>query len=404
MTMTEPKITVYGAPWCPDCKRAKQFLGDQRVLFNWIDIDEDEAARQHVQQVNNGKQIIPTIEFEDGSTLVEPTNAELAAKLGIVPRATRTFYNLIVIGGGPAGLTAALYAGREGIETLIMERSGVGGQAGVTERIENYPGFPQGISGAQLADEMRAHAERFGVEILPAQSVTGITTMGDYKVVVTETGDEYCADALVIATGTRYRRLNAPGEEDLIGAGIHFCATCDGPFYKDQEMLVIGGGNSGVEEGLFLTKFASKVTILEVRDRLGASQILQEQAANNPKVEVRLGTTVQEFRGQHKLESVVVKDVETGDIEELHPAAAFIFIGMDPNTAFLEGSVDLDQWGFIKTDGSFETSIPGVYAAGDVRGGSTKQVTGAVGEGTTATMMVRHYIEKVQSNRGYRGD
>jgi len=404
MTMTEPKVTVYGAPWCPDCKRAKQFLGDQRVLFNWIDIDEDEAARQHVQQVNAGKQIIPTIEFEDGSTLVEPTNAELAAKLGIVPRAARTFYNLIVIGGGPAGLTAALYAGREGIDTLIIERSGVGGQAGVTERIENYPGFPQGISGAQLADEMRAHAERFGVEILPAQSVTRISVLGDYKVVATETGDEYCADALVIATGTRYRRLNAPGEEDLIGAGIHFCATCDGPFYNDQEMLVIGGGNSGVEEGLFLTKFASKVTILEVRDRLGASQVLQDQAAQNPKVEVRVGTTVHEFKGQHKLESVVVKDVETGEIEELYPAAAFIFIGMDPNTAFLEGSVDLDQWGFIKTDGSFETSIPGIYAAGDVRGGSTKQVTGAVGEGTTATMMVRHYLENVQRNRGYRGD
>ena len=228
--------------------------------------------------------------------------------------------------------------------------------------------------------------------------------MGDYKVVVTETGDEYCADALIIATGTRYRRLNAPGEEDLIGAGIHFCATCDGPFYKDQEMLVIGGGNSGVEEGLFLTKFASKVTILEVRDRLGASQVLQEQAASNPKVEVRLGATVQEFKGQHKLESVVVKDVKTGEIEELHPAAAFIFIGMDPNTAFLEGSVDLDQWGFIKTDGKFETSIPGVFAAGDVRGGSTKQVTGSVGEGTTATMMVRHYLEGVQRNRGYRGD
>lgn len=404
MTMTEPKITVYGAPWCPDCKRAKQFLGDQRVLFNWIDIDEDEAGRQHVQDVNDGKQIIPTIEFEDGSTLVEPTNAELAAKLGIVQRAARTFYNLIVIGGGPAGLTAALYAGREGIDTLIMERSGVGGQAGVTERIENYPGFPQGISGAQLADEMRAHAERFGVEILPAQSVTRISVMGDYKVVVTETGDEYCADALIIATGTRYRRLNATGEEDLIGAGIHFCATCDGPFYKDQEMLVIGGGNSGVEEGLFLTKFASKVTILEVRERLGASQILLDQAAQNPKVEVRLGTTVQEFKGQNMLESVVVKDVESGQIEELHPAAAFIFIGMDPNTAFVKGTVDLDQWGFITTDGSFQTSIPGVYAAGDVRGGSTKQVTGAVGEGTTATMMVRHYLENVQRNRGYRGD
>ncbi|MDP6454958.1 MAG: FAD-dependent oxidoreductase, partial [SAR202 cluster bacterium] len=262
--MMEPKITVYGAPWCPDCTRSKQFLGEQRVLYNWVDIDKDEAGRQYVQEVNDGKQIIPTIVFEDGSILVEPSNAELAEKLGINPQASRPFYNLIVIGGGPAGLTAAMYAAREGIETLIIERSGVGGQAGVTERIDNYTGFPQGIKGAQLADQMREHAERFGVEVLPAQSVTSIGTMGNFKVVNTESGDEYCADSVLIATGSRYRRLNVPGGEDLIGAGIHFCATCDGPFYKDKELLVIGGGNSGFEEGLFLTKFGTKVTILEV--------------------------------------------------------------------------------------------------------------------------------------------
>ena len=257
-----PNMTVYGAPWCPDCRRAKQFLGEQRVPYDWIDIDLDEEARDYVQRVNDGKQIIPTIVFEDGSILVEPTNSELALKLGIGLSASRTHYDLIVVGGGPAGLTAALYAAREGIDTLIVERSAVGGQAGVTEHIENYPGFPDGVRGAHLADQMRLQAERFGVEILQAQSVAGVRAMDNFKVVSTETGDEYSAGALIVATGSRYRRLDVPGEDDLIGAGIHFCATCDGPFYRDEEVVVIGGGNSAVEEGLFLTRFASRVTLL----------------------------------------------------------------------------------------------------------------------------------------------
>ena len=402
--MPDAKITVYGAPWCPDCKRAKQFLGEQRVPYNWVDIDQDESGRQYVQQANGGKQIIPTIEFEDGAILVEPTNAELAAKLGISPKAKREFYDLIVVGGGPAGLTAALYAAREGIETLIIERSGVGGQAGVTEMIENYPGFVRGIKGAELADEMRAQAERFGVEILPAQTVTSLTVDGDHKMITTETGDEYCSEAVLLTTGSRYRRLNVPGEEDLIGAGIHFCATCDGPFYKGQDMVVVGGGNSGIEEGLFLTKFANKVTVLEVRDQLGASQILREKAASHPQMEVRLGTTVEEFRGNGKLSSVVIKNVASGEVEELKPGAVFIFIGLDPNVDFLRGTVDLDQFSFISTGLSLETSLKGVFAAGDVRGGSTKQVASAVGEGATAALMIRQYLEKHQGSRGYRGD
>ena len=402
--MADDKIIVYGAPWCPDCRRAKQFLGEQRIQYSWVDIDEDEEGRSYVQEINDGKQIIPTIIFPDGSFLVEPTNAELAQKLDIAPKARRTYYDLIVVGSGPAGLTTSLYAAREGIDTLVIERSGVGGQAGVTERIDNYPGFAQGIEGAELADQMRLHAERFGVEILPAQGVTSIQIEGDYKMVTTDSGDEYCAKALLIATGSKYRRLNVPGEEDFIGAGIHFCATCDGPFYKGEDMIVVGGGNSGVEEGLFLTKFANSVTVLEVRERLGASQILREKAESHPKMNVRLGTTVEEFKGNGKLSSVVVKDLATGDTEELHPGAVFIFIGLDPNTGFVRDLVDLDQWGFIQTDPTLQTSIEGVFAAGDVRKGSTKQVASAVGEGATAALMIRQYLEKTEGSRGYSGD
>ena len=402
--MADDKLIVYGAPWCPDCRRAKQFLGEQRVPYTWVDIDKDEEARSYVQGVNDGKQIIPTIIFPDGSFLVEPTNAELAQKLDISPKAERSYYDLIVVGSGPAGLTTALYAAREGIDTLVIERSGVGGQAGVTERIDNYPGFAQGIEGAKLADQMREHAERFGVEILPAQGVTSIQTAGDYKMVTTESGDEYCAKAVLIATGSKYRRLNVPGEEDFIGAGIHFCATCDGPFYKGEDMIVVGGGNSGIEEGLFLTKFANSVTVLEVREKLGASQILQEKAESHPKMNVRLGTTVEEFKGNSKLSTVVVKDLATGETEELHPGAVFIFIGLDPNTGFVGDLVDLDKWGFIQTDATLQTSVEGIFAAGDVRQGSTKQVASAVGEGATAALMIRQYLEKTEGSRGYSGE
>jgi thioredoxin reductase (NADPH) len=354
-------------------------LGEQRVMYNWVDIDQDEAGRARVQELNDGKQIIPTIVFDDGAVLVEPTNAELAAKLGISPKAKREYYDLIIVGGGPAGLTTALYAAREGIETLIIERSGVGGQAGITERIDNYPGFAEGIAGADLADQMRVHAERFGVEILPAQAVTSLKAAGDHKLITTEIGDEYCSLAVLLAPGSRYRRLGVPGEEDLIGAGIHFCATCDGPFYKGQEMVVVGGGNSGIEEGLFLTKFASKLTVLEVRDKLGASQILQDKVAEHrDMIDIRLNTTVQEFKGDGHLESVVIKDLKTDQIEELHPGAAFIFIGLDPNTAFVKDDVDLDRWGFLTTTENMQTSVEGVFAAGDARAGSTKQVASAV--------------------------
>ena len=402
--MGDANITVYGAPWCPDCTRAKQFLGEQRVRYNWVDIDRNEDARAYVQQVNDGKQIIPTIIFEDGSLLVEPSNAELAAKLGIQPKARRDFYDLIVVGGGPAGLSTALYAAREGIETLVIESSAIGGQAGVTERIDNYLGFPEGVEGARLADDMRSHAERFGAEMLPAQTVAEVRADGSYRTVITESGDEYSAMALLLSVGTGYRRLNVPREEDFIGAGIHFCATCDGPFYKGEQMVVIGGGNSALEEGLFLTRFAEKVTLLVRGDSLRASQILQEKAANHPKIEIRFNTTVQEFRGERRLSGVVVKDAKSNATEEFHPGAVFVFIGLDPNTGFLSNLVELDDYGFVRTFDNMQSSVDGIFAAGDARAGSTKQVASAVGEGAAAALMIRQYLEKLGSRRGYRGD
>ena len=408
-----PNITVYGALWCPDCRRSKQFLAEHRIPYRWVDIEQEPEAQDTVRQLNDGRQIIPTIVFDDGgSILAEPSNAELAARLGINPRASRSHYDLIIVGAGPAGLTAAIYAAREGMDALVIERGGVGGQAGSTERIDNYPGFAQGITGADLADQMREQAERFGVEILVAQTVACVypgPEPGGVRTVTTESGQQYRAPAILLTPGTRYRRLNVPGEDDFIGAGVHFCATCDGPFYRDMETLVVGGGNSGIEEGLFLTRFASKVTVVEVGDRLRASQVLQDKAAAHPQMDIRLNTTVREFRGNGKLESVLVEDLKTGKQELLHPAGVFVFIGLDPNTAFLSDTVELDQRGFIVTgsgpsSSSMETNRHGIFAAGDARAGSTKQVAAAVGEGAAALIGIRAHMEDEIRNRGYPGD
>lgn len=391
-------IKVYGAPWCPDCRRAKQFLGEQRIPYDWVDIDRDHQAASFVREKNQGKQIIPMIVFADGSFLAEPTNAELAQRLGLQLRAERTFYDLIIAGGGPAGLTAAIYAAREGIDALVIEQSALGWQAGVTERIDNYPGFHEGIGGAELAERLIAHARRYRVEMLSAVSVASVRTLDERHILVsTDQGDEYCGHAVIVATGSSYRRLGVPGEDDLIGAGIHNCATCDGPFYRGAEIMVIGGGNAGAEEGLFLTQFADKIRLIEFMPELKASPLLQEKIRSDPKFEIHTNTEIIEFRKARggKLGAVVTRDRLTGEVREFTPAAVFVFIGLDPNTQFLKGTVDLDQWGFVVTDETLQTSMPGVYAAGDVRAGSTKQLAAATGEGVTALLMVRHRLQKL---------
>jgi thioredoxin reductase (NADPH) len=392
------ELRVYGAPWCPDCRTSKQFLGEQRIPYDWFDIDQDPDAARFVREKNGGKQIIPTIVFPDGSFLTEPSNAELARKLGLQLRAERSFYDLLIVGGGPTGLTASIYAAREGIDSLIIERSALGGQAGATERVENFPSYPDGIGGAELAERLIAHARRYGVEMLSAVGVAEIKECPGYLLVISEEGDEYCAKAVLIATGSSYRSLGVPGEEDLYGAGIHNCATCDGPFYRGaQEIMVIGGGNSGVEEGLFLTRFADRIRLVEFAPELKASPLLQEQIRNDPRFEIHTNTEIVEFKKAEdgKLGAVLARDRATGDIHEFHPAAAFVFIGLDPNTGFLKGTLDLDQWGFIVTDETLQTSKPGVFAAGDVRSGSTKQLAAATGEGATALLMVRQYLQRI---------
>ncbi|MBN1639654.1 MAG: FAD-dependent oxidoreductase [Anaerolineae bacterium] len=409
------EITVYGAHWCPDCRRSKQFLGEHQVPYNWVDIEQDETGEQYVLRANDGKRIIPTIEFGDGSFLVEPSNAELAQKLGLRTVAERSHYDLIIVGGGPAGLTAALYTAREGIDTLVVERGAMGGQAAATQWLDNVPGFVDGIDGARFAAQLRQHAARFGVEALDAQEVTSIHSHDNYHCVDTADGSEYSAHAVLLATGSRYRQLGVPGESKYIGAGVHFCATCDGPFYKGLPVAVVGGGNSATEESLFLLRFVERVTLLVRGEALTASAILREKVLSRERIEVRFHTEVTAFHGEGgKLSVVSVRDNRSGDTEQIEPAAVFVFIGQIPNTDFLAGSgVRVNEWGFIVTGhdlvhegdrppgfegrdpAALETSMPGIYAAGDVRAGSTKQVAAAAGEGTTAALLIREYLKDV---------
>ena len=413
--MPKSEITVYGAHWCPDCRQSKQFLGEHQIPYNWIDIEEDKKAEEFVIRTNQGKRIIPTITFADGSFLVEPSNAELAAKLGLKTTASRNHYDLIILGGGPAGLTAALYTAREYIDTLVIERAAFGGQAAGTEKLDNVPGFPDGVAGIDFSNRLRRQAERFGVELLQAQDVIALHSHHNYHSVKTGDGQAYSARAVLITTGSRYRRLNVPGENEYIGAGVHFCATCDGPFYKGKHVAVIGGGNSATEESLLLTKFAEQVTILVRSESFKATKIIHESVFGNPKIDVHWNTEVKGFVGEHsKLTKLLLLNHQTGLENELSVNGAFIFIGLTPNTGFLGASgVLLDQWGFVVTGHDLihsgkrpqgyknrdphilETSVPGIFSAGDVRDKSTTQVASAAGEGTTAALMIREYLKTV---------
>ena len=391
----EPALTVYGAPWCPHCKRVKKFLSAHRVRYTNIDIDTEPGAIDRVKELQDGGQIIPTVVYADGTHEVNPSDEALARRIGLTVEAHRTAYDLVIVGGGPAGLAAALYAAREGIDAVVVDASALGGQAAISDRIDNYPGFPDGISGAELAERFVAQARRYGVELLSAVSVTAVMHDGEDLVTKLSSGQKLVSHAVIIATGSTYRRLDVPGEDDLIGAGVHFCATCDGPFYKGaDELVVIGGGNSALEEGLHLSEFAKHVKVL-TRNGLSASPVLQERVKSDPQFDIHTGVDIVELEGgkDGRFAAVVAKDRDSGKTHRYPAAAAFVFVGLTPNDAFLGDEIERDKGGFLMTSPTMETSMEGVFAAGDVRSGSTKQLGSAVGDGIAALLMTRRYLE-----------
>jgi thioredoxin reductase (NADPH) len=392
--MSDIPIKLYGTDWCSDCKRSKRFLGEQRIHYQYINIEENTEGQAFVRELQKGGLTIPTIVFEDGSVLIEPSNAELATKLGLQVKAECDFYDLIVAGGGPTGLTAAIYAARDGYDVLVIERSSLGGQAGITERLDNYPGFPEGVTGAEFAERIIEQARRYGVELLSAQNVVKVGNDLDDHFAETRDGNRYRSNALLIATGSTYKRLGVPGEDEYIGAGVHFCATCDGPFYKGQEVAVIGGGNSAVEEAAFLTRFSPKVTILARGSELTANKIAVDKAMTSPQMEVRFHTEVVEFKGENNhLTTVVTRNTRTGEVQELRVPGVFVFIGLSPNSKYFKDIAKLDSQGFILTGIDFQTSTEGIFAAGDVRSGSTKQLVSAAGEGAAAALAIREHLK-----------
>jgi thioredoxin reductase (NADPH) len=300
-------------------------------------------------------------------------------------------YDLIVIGGGPAGLTAGLYASRAQLKTLLFERLMTGGQAATTEWIENYPGFEQGISGAELTSKMEAQARRFGLEIA-SESVVDFIPDGRPLRIVTE-GGEFHARSVIIATGSDPRKLNVPGEAELRGRGVSYCATCDGPFFKGKDVVTVGGGSSGVQESLYLTRFVQSIRLVEFMDRLNAEKILQQRARENPKLSFLLNHRVVSINGERKVESVTVENRAGGARSDLKADGVFIWVGLKPNTEFLKGRLPLDSIGGIPVKPDMSTPIPGVFAAGDACSKTVRQVTTAVGDATVAAESALHFLE-----------
>jgi len=301
-------------------------------------------------------------------------------------------WDVAMIGAGPASLSAAVYTTREDLGTVLIEKGVIGGLAAVTDWVDNYPGFPKGLAGLDLANALQAQAERFGAKIELGE-VSKISKDGDNIKLATTDGD-VLAKAVLIATGSDYKKIGVPGEQEYYARGVHYCATCDGAFYRDKNIACVGGGNSAVQEALFLTKFAKHIDLL-VRSKLTASDVLVHELEKNPKITVHLGVTTDEIVGEGgKVTKVVGTDTKTGKKVEFPTDGVFVFVGLKPNTEFLKDSgIELDEVGFIKTDSRLETSVKGVYAAGDVRSGATMQIASAVGEGATAALMIRQHLE-----------
>ncbi|MDO8336018.1 MAG: FAD-dependent oxidoreductase [Candidatus Saccharibacteria bacterium] len=300
---------------------------------------------------------------------------------------------LVIIGAGPSALAAAVYTSREDIDTTLYEKGVIGGLAAITDQVDNYPGFAEGIEGLKLAEQLQAQAERFGAKI-EFGDVQAITDSGDHKVLKID-GNDILAKVVLIATGCDYKKIGVPGEAEYFGRGVHYCATCDGAFYRDKKLVVVGGGNSALQEALFLTRFTTHIDLL-VRSTIKASEVLQhdlDKAVSEGKITVHLNTTTDEIVATDNIVNKVLA-TKDGEKTEIETDGVFVFVGLLPNTQFLQSSsVDLDEQNFIKTDGKLKTSIPGVFASGDVRSGATMQIASAVGEGATAALNIREYLE-----------
>ncbi len=300
--------------------------------------------------------------------------------------------DVLIIGGGPAGLAAALYAGRAQLKGLLFEKLSPGGQVLVTDFVENYPGFPKGLTGFELVDKMSQQAKKFGIDIRNGE-VSKINKEGDGFTVTFSSGEKAETRTVIVATGATHRKLGVKGERELAGRGVSYCATCDGPFFRDQEVAVVGGGDSAIQEAIFLTRFAKKIYVIHRRDELRAVKILQERAFSNPKIEFIWDSVIEEILGENQVEGIRIRHVKTGALSDLSVQGVFVFIGIEPNTRLVKGLVALEERNFIKTDEWMRTSVKGIYAAGDCRSKPLLQIVTAVAEGATAAFAVQHDLE-----------
>jgi thioredoxin reductase (NADPH) len=390
----KPRVVMYGASWCPDCHRAKSFLKENDVRFQYIDIDEETWAPAELEKINSGKRIIPTFLISEGK-YANPSNQILREVLQLPERDNQKVYDAAIIGAGATGLSAAIYIQRDRFDSIVLERKNIGGNAFLTEKIENYPGFID-ISGPELMKRMAEQARFYGAVIQEGVEVRGFAPGNGYFAIDTTEG-EVKARSIVIATGSSYKTLDIPKEKDLIGSGVHFCATCDGAFYRDREVLVIGGGNSALEEGIFLSRFAKKVKIIHRGSEFSADRTYVEKLDSIPNIETHLNQTSLAFEtneDQH-FEGLKVRDNETTQESVVKADGAFIFIGQTPNTKLFKKLVNLDERGFVATQpGTVITNVAGVFAAGDVRKGATAQVAAATGEGVIAAYAVKNYLRQ----------
>ncbi len=385
-------VIVYGADWCPDCQRAKAYLQNHGIKFQFIEVDKHPWAAEKVEEINNGKRSIPTLLINDTS-YTNPDNSVLKEVLQIGQDAETIVYDSIIVGAGAAGLTASIYIQRDRFNSIILEQKNIGGNAYLTEKIENYPGFTT-ISGPELTQKMAEQAKVYGATIETGVAVKDIQKQDSLFAVTTNMG-MYHAKTVVLALGSTYRKLGIPNEEDLIGAGIHFCATCDGAFYRDRHVIVIGGGNSALEEGIFLASFCKQVTIVNRSATFSASETYVEKLPSIQNIDTLMEKESLHFikDDNDNFKGLAVKDKKTGAVSEIHADGAFIFIGLIPNTDIVKDTIQLNDRNFIQTSGLGATNISGIFAAGDCREGAIAQVAAATGEGVVASYGVKNYLK-----------